>query len=69
MRAHELRGLSADDLELKGRELRDEIFHLSLRRVTGQLENPMKVRQLRRDVARIETVKRERRAASESFTK
>lgn len=63
MQANELRGLSLDDLELKRKEFREEIFHLALRRATGQLENPMRVRQSRRDLARVETVIRERQAS------
>lgn len=64
MRAKELRELSLDDLELKRNEFREEIFHLALRRATGQLENPMKVRESRRDLARVETVIRERQAST-----
>lgn len=63
MRANELRELSLDDLELKRKEFREEIFHLALRRATGQLENPMKVQQSRRDLARVETVIRERQTS------
>lgn len=64
MRANELRELSFDDLEAKRRELQQEIFHLALRRATGQLENAMKVRQSRRDLARVETVLRERQMSA-----
>ena len=64
MLAKELRELSMDDLELKRKEFREEIFHLGLRRATGQLESPMKVRESRRALARVETVLRERRGAT-----
>jgi len=64
MRANELRELSLDDLESKKKEFQQEIFHLALRRATGQLENPMKVRQSRRDLARVETVIRERQTSA-----
>jgi large subunit ribosomal protein L29 len=60
METKELRGLSADDLEQKRTELREEIGHLKLKRATGRLENPMKLRQTRRDLARVETLLRER---------
>lgn len=63
MRANQLRELSLDDLESKRKEFREELFHLSLRRATGQLDNPMKVRESRRDLARVETVIRERQAS------
>ena len=56
MEAKELRELSSGDLESKRRELKEEIFHLKLRRATSQLENPMKLRQTKRDLARVETV-------------
>jgi large subunit ribosomal protein L29 len=60
MEVEELRGLSATEMAQKKRELIDEIFHLRLKRGTNQLENPMKLRQVKRDLARIETVIRER---------
>ena len=60
MRASELRELSLDDLESKRKEFREELFHLALRRATGQLDNPMKVRESRRDLARVETLIREK---------
>ena len=41
-------------------ELGDELFHLRIRRATSQLPNPMKVRETRRDVARVRTVLRAR---------
>lgn len=60
MEAKELREMSAEDLTQKLVELRDEIFHLRLRRGTGRLENPMKLRETKRDLARVETLLRER---------
>ena len=62
MNAKELRDLNSDELQQKRMECREEIFHLSLRRATGQLESPMKLRQSRRDLARVETVLAERQA-------
>ena len=62
MQAKELRDLSPDELQQKRRECKEEIFHLRLRRATGQLESPMKLRQSRRDLARVETVLAERRS-------
>jgi large subunit ribosomal protein L29 len=55
MEARELREMSADELVQKRRELREEIFHLKLRRATSRLENPVKLRQTKRDLARVET--------------
>mgnify|MGYP001605380576 CR=1 FL=1 len=56
MEAKELREMSGQELESKRKELKEEIFHLRLRRATSQLENPMKLRQTKRDLARVETI-------------
>ena len=56
MEATKFREMGDDELTQKRQELREEIFHLRLRRATGQLENPMKPRQVRRDLARLESV-------------
>jgi large subunit ribosomal protein L29 len=63
MRAEKLRELSADELGVRARELTEELFHLRLRRATSQLPNPMKVRETRRDLARVKTILRERARA------
>jgi large subunit ribosomal protein L29 len=60
MKAGELRELGPAELEARERELTEELFHLRLRRVTAQLANPMKVRETRRDLARVKTLVRER---------
>jgi large subunit ribosomal protein L29 len=56
MEAKQLRELGDDELAQKRTELKEEIFHLKLRRATGRLENPMKLRHDKRDLARLETV-------------
>jgi len=61
MKAKEMRDLSTEELEAKGRELRGELFNARIKHVTGQLENTAKVRTLRRDVARVETILHQRR--------
>jgi len=63
MKATELRDLSVDELTQKARELRGELFNARIKKTTGQLENTAKLRTLRRDIARAETVLRERRGA------
>lgn len=63
MEPKELRELSAEELARKCGELKEEIFHLKLRRATSRLENPMKLRQSKRDLARVETILRERALA------
>jgi large subunit ribosomal protein L29 len=60
MEAKELRELSQDDLASKLASLREEIGHLKLKRATSRLENPMKLRQTKRDLARVETILRQR---------
>lgn len=60
MPAKELRELGKEELAQKRAELKEEIFHLKLRRATGRLEAPMKLRQNRRELARVETILRER---------
>ncbi len=60
MEPKELRELSAEELARKCGELKEEIFHLRLRSATSRLENPMKLRQSKRDLARVETILRER---------
>jgi large subunit ribosomal protein L29 len=60
MRAKELREQSVEELRRKERELREELARLRLRRGMKQLENPMKLRQTRRDLARVLTILRER---------
>ncbi len=65
MEAKELCELTIDDLKRKGAELREEIGHLKLKRATNRLENPMKLRETKRDLARVETVLRQKALAGE----
>jgi large subunit ribosomal protein L29 len=60
MEAKELREMSADDLLQKRASLHEEIGHLKLQRATSRLENPMKLKETKRDLARVETILRER---------
>jgi large subunit ribosomal protein L29 len=62
MGANEFRDMSSADLERKLSELREEIGHLKLKRATSRLENPMKLRQTKRDLARVETILKEKAA-------
>lgn len=59
MEAKDLRAMSADELAQKRADLREEIGHLKLKRATSRLENPMLLRQTKRDLARVETVLRQ----------
>lgn len=60
MQAKEIRELSIDEMRQKEREVAEEIFRLRMRKSTGQLENPMQIRLLRRDLARLKTIQHER---------
>ena len=64
MKAGELRELSTDELEAKSRDLRGELFNAHVKRSTGQLENTAKLRELRRDIARVETILSEMHGAT-----
>ncbi len=63
MKPSELRTLSESELEQKGRELRDELFNAKIRRSTEQLENTALLGQLRKDIARVETLLTQKREA------
>ncbi len=56
MKIKELKPLTLPELESKGRDFRQELFNLRLRQTAGQLEKPSRIRDLRKDIARIETL-------------
>ncbi len=60
MRAREVRELTDEEMQGKARELSEELFRLRLRRGTGQIEDAMRIRKIRRDIARVKTIQRER---------
>ena len=55
MKKSELKDLTAVELNAKNRDLRQELFNLRLQQASAQLEKPARLRDLRRDIARIET--------------
>ena len=55
MKYAELTDLTAEELRQKEAGLQEELFKLRLRQATSQVENPMRIRQLRRDIARVRT--------------
>ena len=61
MKAEELREMPADQLGAKERELVDQLFRMRIQKSMGQLEAPDKLRTVRRDLARIKTVLRQKR--------
>jgi len=60
MKTAELRHLSEGELQEKERELNEELFNLHFQHATGQLENVMRIPQVKRDIARVKTILRER---------
>jgi len=62
MKAAEIRELTTDDLHARVKDLDDQIFRLRIQKSMGQLEAPGKVREVRRDLARIKTILREKEA-------
>ncbi|MCL4319034.1 MAG: 50S ribosomal protein L29 [Firmicutes bacterium] len=60
MKPKEIRDLDHEELEAKLRALKEELFRLRFQLATAQLENPMRVRQVRKDIARVHTIIRER---------
>lgn len=59
MKVEEIRGLSEKDREEKIVDINQEIFNLRLQLATGKIENPSRLRHLRRDVARLKTIQNE----------
>lgn len=61
-RARELRDLNEDDLRNRERDLDDQLFRLRIQKAMGHLDVPLKLRQVRRDLARVKTVLRQKTA-------
>jgi large subunit ribosomal protein L29 len=59
MKANKMRHMSTSELEQKLVELKGELFNLRFQMATGQLENPMRVRDVKKSIARIKTILRE----------
>ena len=60
MKAETLRDLSEAELNRKLADLKEELFNLRFQAATGQLDNPMRLREVRKDIARVKTIMRER---------
>ena len=60
MKPKEIRELDHEELQAKLRALKEELFRLRFQLATAQLENPMRLRQVRKDIARVHTIIRER---------
>ena len=59
MKVQEIRNLSAEEMNEKVAGLKEELFNLRFQHATGQLENPMRLRDVKKTIARIKTVQRE----------
>ncbi len=63
MKAKELRTMSVSELETKASELKKDLFFLRMQHATNQLDNPVKIAAVKRDIARIKTIIREKETA------
>ena len=60
MKTNEIRKLSTEEINKKIAESKEELFNLRMKQATGSLENPSRIRELRKTVARLKTILRER---------
>ena len=65
MKIEKIRELSENDLEKELKKMKNELFNLRFQHVTGQLENPNRMKEVKRDIARVKTVIRENALARE----
>ncbi|MFH1136291.1 MAG: 50S ribosomal protein L29 [Pseudomonadota bacterium] len=63
-KARQLRDMNMDELFQRGRELQEELFNLCFQHGTNQLENPMRMRLAKKEIARVKTIIREKERAS-----
>ncbi len=66
MKASQMRDMSREDLVLEENALREQLFKLRFQAATGQLENASRVRSVRRDIARVQTILGEMKAAQKN---
>ena len=63
MKAQEIRDMNADELLVKLGDLKKDLFNLRLQHATNQLDNPTKITEVKRDIARVKTIIREKELA------
>ncbi|NLU50813.1 MAG: 50S ribosomal protein L29 [Syntrophomonadaceae bacterium] len=68
MKARKLRELTDDELKKKVGDYKGELFNLRFQLATGQLDNPMRIREVKKDIARIKTIQREREIKGRKVT-
>lgn len=66
MKAKEVREMNADELTVKLDDLKKDLFNLRLQHATNQLDNPIKIADVKRDIARVKTIMRERELAKDA---
>lgn len=69
MKLNDMRDRGEGDLRQRERELNEQLFKLRFQRATGAMENPSKMREVRREIARIKTILREKTGAAKSASK
>jgi large subunit ribosomal protein L29 len=60
MKANEIRQMTDQELDLMLSDLKNELFNLRFQLATGQLDNPMRIKAVRKDIARVKTILKER---------
>ncbi|MBQ6758129.1 MAG: 50S ribosomal protein L29 [Selenomonadaceae bacterium] len=60
MKVNEIRDMTPDEQAEKIKSLKEELFNLRFQHATGQLENPMRLREVKRSIAQVKTIQRER---------
>ncbi|MFZ2196687.1 MAG: 50S ribosomal protein L29 [Thermodesulfovibrionales bacterium] len=63
MKAAELRESTVEELGKKEQDLRRELFNLRFQQATGEIENPMRIRAIKKDIARVLTIANEKKSA------
>lgn len=63
MKVSEIRELTLEELRQREQDIAEELFNLKFQRATAQLENKMRVRQIRRDLARVKTIIQEKQTS------
>ncbi|MBI3931825.1 MAG: 50S ribosomal protein L29 [Acidobacteria bacterium] len=66
MKAEKVREMGVDELRGKEKELQEQLFRLRFQKSLGQLDNALKIRETRRDIARVKTILKEKAAAARS---
>ena len=65
MKAEKIREMSDDELQKKQEDLSEELFRMRLQKATAQLDRPAKIREVRKDLARVNTILSERRRSGD----